>query len=70
MSDNEEAGKATTQAEVKDPVCGMIVDPAKARGRAQHRGQTYFFCSPGCMHRFVSDPGKYLAISYKAGALH
>ena len=69
MSDNEEAGKATTQAEVKDPVCGMIVDPAKARGRAQHRGQTYFFCSPGCMHRFVSDPGKYLAISYKAGAL-
>jgi Cu+-exporting ATPase len=43
----------------------MTVDPAKSRGRAQHNGQTYYFCSPGCMHKFVSDPGKYLAASYQ-----
>ncbi len=46
---------------VKDPVCGMSVDPSKARGSAQHHGVTYYFCSPGCMHRFVSDPTKFIA---------
>jgi len=45
---------------VKDPVCGMAVDPAQPRGKAQHDGQTYYFCSPGCMHKFVSSPAKYL----------
>ena len=45
---------------VQDPVCGMAVDPELARGKAQHEGKSYFFCSPGCMHKFVSDPAKYL----------
>src|SRR5271169_6425971 len=45
----------------KDPVCGMPVDPAKARGNAQHLGVSYCFCSPGCMHRFLSDPEKFIA---------
>ena len=44
----------------KDPVCGMLVDPAKARGNAQHMGVSYCFCSPACMHRFVLDPAKYV----------
>ena len=52
-----------------DPVCGMTVDPAQARGRAQHNGESYFFCSPGCMHKFVSDPGKYLSASYQPGGM-
>ena len=56
-------------ATLLDPVCGMSVDPAQPRGRAQHRGDTYYFCSPGCMHKFVSDPGKYLSPSYKPGGM-
>ena len=44
----------------KDPVCGMAVDPAQPRGKAEHGGQSYYFCSPGCMHKFVSSPEKYL----------
>ncbi len=48
-------------ATVKDPVCGMTVDPAKARGKANYQDQTFYFCSPGCMHKFVSDPAKYLS---------
>ena len=52
-----------------DPVCGMTVDPAKARGRAEHKGETYYFCSPGCMHKFVSDPAKYLSPSYRPGGM-
>ena len=45
----------------KDPVCGMAVDPAQPRGKAEHDGQNYYFCSPGCMHKFVSSPEKYLS---------
>ena len=46
---------------VKDPVCNMDVDPANARGSAEYKGQTYYFCSPGCVTRFNADPEKYLA---------
>ena len=46
---------------VLDPVCGMYVDPQKARGSSEYRGKTYYFCSPRCLERFQSDPEKYLA---------
>jgi len=46
---------------VKDPVCHMDVDPAKARGSAEHKGQTYYFCSPRCVERFQVEPEKYLS---------
>jgi P-type Cu+ transporter len=45
----------------KDPVCGMTVDPATARHRADHAGRTHYFCSAGCRAKFVADPAKYLA---------
>src|SRR5947209_413613 len=46
---------------VRDPVCGMYVDPAKARGSAGYKGKTYYFCSPRCVERFKAEPEKYLA---------
>jgi Cu+-exporting ATPase len=47
---------------VTDPVCGMDVTPATAAGgRAEHAGQTYWFCSAGCRERFVAEPARYLA---------
>jgi Cu+-exporting ATPase len=46
---------------VRDPVCGMYVDPAKARGSAKYKGQTYYFCSLRCVERFQAEPEKYLA---------
>ncbi|HZE81359.1 MAG TPA: heavy metal translocating P-type ATPase [Candidatus Polarisedimenticolia bacterium] len=46
---------------VRDPVCGMYVDTAKSRGSAEHKGQTYYFCSPLCVERFNADPEKYLS---------
>ena len=45
---------------VRDPVCGMSVDPATARHRLEHAGQSYFFCCQGCRDKFAADPGKYL----------
>jgi P-type Cu+ transporter len=39
-----------------DPVCGMTVDPATAAGSHEHKGQTYYFCSAHCLHKFQADP--------------
>lgn len=46
---------------VKDPVCGMDVNPATARYQADHAGKTYYFCCAGCGDKFKSDPDKYLS---------
>ncbi|WP_454683255.1 heavy metal translocating P-type ATPase [Ancylobacter moscoviensis] len=44
----------------KDPVCGMDVDPHTATLKAEHKGITYYFCSPGCRTKFIANPEKYL----------
>jgi YHS domain-containing protein len=44
----------------KDPVCGMDVDPQTAAGKSEYKGQTYYFCSPGCKQDFDKDPEKYV----------
>ncbi|HEX2509767.1 MAG TPA: YHS domain-containing protein, partial [Microvirga sp.] len=46
---------------VKDPVCGMTVDPHATKHRAQHGGRPYWFCSAGCRSKFIADPQKYTA---------
>ena len=45
---------------VKDPVCGMTVDPATSKHSADHDGTTYHFCSAGCRTKFAADPERYL----------
>jgi P-type Cu+ transporter len=46
---------------MKDPVCGMTVDPATARGGSfEHSGTIYYFCSPGCRTKFAADPEHWL----------
>jgi Cu+-exporting ATPase len=55
-------GQAEGAAEgVKDPVCGMTVDPAQAAGRHEHAGKTYFFCSRHCLEKFRAEPETFLA---------
>jgi Cu+-exporting ATPase len=45
---------------VKDPVCGMMVNPASAKYRATHDGKEYFFCCAGCVSKFQAAPDKYV----------
>jgi Cu+-exporting ATPase len=45
---------------VKDPVCGMMVDPLNAAGQFEHAGKMYYFCNPRCLDRFSHDPDGYL----------
>jgi P-type Cu+ transporter len=53
-------GRLRAEGAVTDPVCGMTVDPATAKHRAELAGQEYFFCGAGCRQKFIADPGKYL----------
>ena len=46
---------------VTDPVCGMTVNPLAAAGSFEHNGQTYYFCSQHCLHKFREDPERFLA---------
>jgi P-type Cu+ transporter len=45
---------------VKDPVCGMTVDPHTAKHRAESDGHMYHFCSARCREKFVAEPSAYL----------
>ncbi|HKB35989.1 MAG TPA: YHS domain-containing protein, partial [Gemmataceae bacterium] len=45
---------------VKDPVCGMTVNPATAAASFEYQGQKYYFCNPSCAQRFRADPERYL----------
>nr|WP_225769704.1 heavy metal translocating P-type ATPase [Inquilinus sp. Marseille-Q2685] len=49
-----------TQSRVKDPVCGMMVDPTATPHRHEIDGTTYHFCSAGCRAEFASDPQRYI----------
>src|SRR6266704_3652872 len=50
--------QASTQS-VRDHVCGMTVDPQHAAGSFENEGQTYFFCSNGCLEKFRADPERF-----------
>ncbi|WP_456308280.1 heavy metal translocating P-type ATPase [Roseomonas rosulenta] len=45
---------------MKDPVCGMEVDPQATPHHADHAGRTYHFCSAACRTKFVAEPGQYV----------
>jgi len=52
---------------VKDPVCGMMVDPQKSAAKVTRGDQTYYFCSKHCAEKFEKDPEKFLAAPGAAG---
>jgi P-type Cu+ transporter len=47
--------------DVRDPVCGMMVDPRTTPHWQLYAGQTYYFCSAECMNNFLANPTKYIA---------
>jgi Cu+-exporting ATPase len=61
--------KSTPKA--TDPVCGMQVDTANpSGGTLEHKGQTYYFCSPGCKASFTKDPESFLSSQHKPAMGH
>ncbi|MGD2157161.1 MAG: YHS domain-containing protein [Anaerolineales bacterium] len=44
-----------------DPVCKMEVDEETAEWTSTYKGETYYFCAPGCKAAFDRDPEKFLS---------
>ncbi len=50
-------GEANTM--VKDPVCGMDIEPTDAFAKEEFEGKLYYFCSATCQDKFKAEPEKY-----------
>jgi len=60
---HDHAGMSAVDAgahRLKDPVCGMMVDPLATEHRAEHDGHPYYFCSNGCRTKFEAEPARYV----------
>jgi Cu2+-exporting ATPase len=53
------AFKEEAPVTVKDPVCGMEIEPATAYGKTEYAGKTFYFCSKHCSEEFNKNPEKY-----------
>ena len=53
-------GKHAAADVVRDPVCGMTVDPNAGKPTAQYGGHVYHFCSASCREKFTKTPDAYL----------
>ena len=54
------AAATPTPREAVDPVCGMTVFVDRAKYHTVHDDTDYWFCAPGCLHAFESDPTAYV----------
>ena len=45
---------------IKDPVCGMTVDPQTSSNSYTYKEQIYFFCCDHCLSKFETNPEQYL----------
>jgi len=56
-----DAAAPQSGAVVRDPVCGMTVDPAAGKPTFEHGGRLFHFCCAGCRAKFEAAPEKYLS---------
>lgn len=56
----ESATAEAGDAVIRDPVCGMTVDPDAGKPTAEHQGRTFHFCSAGCRAKFEAEPKQYV----------
>ena len=55
---------------LKDPDCGMQIDPARAYSVIKYAGHDICFCSARCEEKFGEDRARYLKTFDEAEALH
>jgi len=60
MHDAQQGVHERSEQTVKDPVCGMTVDPHTAQHRHTYNGRPYYFCSTNCREQFAANPHRYL----------
>ena len=63
---NTETDPHSAAETVKDPVCGMTVNPVKAAGTTEYEGVRYWFCGKSCLAKFEANPETYLKPAVKS----
>ena len=58
--DHHAASAVAPETVIRDPICGMTVDPNAGKPSAEHASETYHFCCEGCRTKFLADPAAYL----------
>jgi P-type Cu+ transporter len=53
---NQANNYSSAAALERDPVCGMNVDPGRAKHIHEDDGKKYYFCSAGCVEKFKANP--------------
>ena len=53
-----------------DPVCGMTVPTDGSRPSSTYKGETVYFCCPGCRARFDANPAAYSVAARMHGRPH
>src|SRR5262249_7668301 len=48
-------------AVLRDPVCGMTIDPGAGKPQLAYANQVYYFCCEGCRAKFEATPEQYLS---------
>ena len=56
----EDGALRSLQALARDPVCGMLIDPARAPASLEQEGELLLFCSRGCRDEFLHDRDTHL----------
>lgn len=46
---------------MRDPVCGMWIEPEDAADETIYEGKIFYFCAPGCKIAFDREPEKFIS---------
>ncbi len=55
-SHTDAPGQHCTPPSVKDPICGMTINPKNAAGKTEFGGETWYFCGLSCKKKFDAEP--------------
>ncbi|OGU77477.1 MAG: hypothetical protein A2V93_00270 [Ignavibacteria bacterium RBG_16_34_14] len=53
--------KTTKKQLVRDPVCGMWIEPKDAADETLYKDKIFYFCAPGCKKEFQKNPEQYFS---------
>ena len=56
----QEAVLERQRPSVRDPVCGMELNPQHAAATTAYQGQTFYFCRVECQQQFDQSPERYV----------
>lgn len=65
-SEDHARQSGAVKGRLKDPVCGMEVEAAKAK-TSVYDGRTFYFCSNDCREKFEADPASYAGKGRSSG---